>query len=275
MRQLLASILTLGLTGMLLVSGRSVAQESQKPAPAPAPAQPVRNGRPADVAEQTIRREAEVQRRQREREFAKLRRLQQAQAAQPQVRIVPDEAIVIRRQAAVRARLVIDDGLVLIADVAEPEEKNQAEDDDEPDEREIQPAPARVRLPRRFIVASESFDQFIFTGDTVVERRRRLKGHLERKIFRVDPVYRQTPEQKNKLRLAGQGDIKHFFDEVEAKRQQFERIRTDLDKCREFFGELATLRRAYVTGPFDEGSLFAKILKSMRTSKKETLPEAP
>ena len=50
--------------------------------------------------------------------------------------------------------------------------------------------------------------------------------------MRIDAVNRLTPGQRQKLELAGRGDIKHFFDQVEAKRREFEEVRNDLQKCR-------------------------------------------
>jgi hypothetical protein len=163
---------------------------------------------------------------------------------------------------AVRERDLVIRGEVF---ALEPEKPPGDEDEAEDIENENRPA-----LPRRqeFIVASESFDQWLFSGDTIGGRRVRLNDNLRRTIERVDPAHRLTAVQRQKLELAGRGDIKHFFDQVEAKRREFEQIRTDIQKCRAFVRTLRPFRQAYVSGPFDEGSLFSKVFKAMQPASR-------
>ena len=65
-------------------------------------------------------------------------------------------------------------------------------------------------------------------------------------------------EQQAKLRLAGQGDIKRFFDQVEDARNDFELNRVGLKNGLAALRRLKPLSRDYDPGSFDDGSLFVK-----------------
>ena len=158
----------------------------------------------------------------------------------------------------------MEDGLVIKRQLVALEPEKAPDDPDEAEDAEIERRPAPPVRQQNLVVASDEFDRWMFTGDTVEERRARLNDNLRRTIQRVDPAHRLTAVQRQKLELAGRGDIKHLFDQVEAKRREFQEIRNDPQKCLMFARTLRPLRQAYVTGPFREGSLFSKILKTMR-----------
>jgi hypothetical protein len=267
MRHHLTLILGLGLAGMLVMTCGAAAQV--KPVPAPAQLKETQPRAPVDAATRAMRREAEANAKKRERIFAKLHGLEPL-GAQPVAglelqRLRANEAAeVALRAQRIRARIaVMDGGLLIRGEVVAPEPEKPPGDEDEAEDIENENRPP-LPLRQKVIVASENFDQWLFSGDTIGERRARLNDNLRRTIERVDPARRLTTVQRQKLELAGRGDIKHFFDQVEAKRREFEQIRTDLQKCRAFARTLRPLRAAYVTGPFHEGSLFAKVLKTMR-----------
>jgi len=129
------------------------------------------------------------------------------------------------------------------------------DDDDEPDG--IAPP------PRRFIVAKQTFNQYILGGAGDPDSRAHLESLLSRRIEAIDRQRRLTPAQKTKLLLAGRGDIKRLFDRIEDERKQFELLRTDLRACQLFLRELQPLAQTMQQGPFDDGSLFAKTLEKM------------
>jgi hypothetical protein len=268
MRRHLAFILGLALAGMLVMTYGASAQV--KPVVAPAQHAQTQPRPPLDAATRAIRREAEASVKEHERMFAKIRQLD-VSVAQPVARLdlqrqrAREEAAIAQLRAQrIQVRIaVLEGGFVIRAEAVEPEQEQPPDDQDDPEVAEKGNRPALL-LGQKFIVASESFDQWIFTGDTIGERQTRLNDNLRRTIGRVDRAHRLTAVQRQKLELAGRGDIKHFFDQVEAKRREFDQVRTDLDKCRAFARDLRPLRRAYVTGPFDDSSLFAKILKTMR-----------
>ena len=70
-----------------------------------------------------------------------------------------------------------------------------------------------------FVLSDELFDQWAFggrmTGNTI---RNKLDSLLTMQIEEIDRSCTLTEAQKNKLRLAGRGDMKRFLDRVEEKR---------------------------------------------------------
>jgi hypothetical protein len=119
-------------------------------------------------------------------------------------------------------------------------------------------------IQERLIVSGEAFERGLFgrVGNTAAARDR-LNVLLQLKIHEIDPTRHMTIAQKEKLRLAGRGDIKRFFDQVERKRTEFALLTADPVKCSQFIQELQPLRRRFAFGPFGEGSIFTKTLKRM------------
>ena len=185
--------------------------------------------RPAEIAKEAMRKEAEADKTRREQDFARIEALKPA----------PRQEVVIG-PAGISMLRVLD----------------EQDQEDEPDEN----APAE----RRFVVAEETFDRWLFgsTGDAE-------SGHayfeilLQRRLNDVNLVRELTPLQRKKLVLAGRGDIKRLFDRIEEERKEFHLVRTDFDRCGRFLRELQPLRVTIRQGPFEFGSIFAKTLKKM------------
>jgi hypothetical protein len=87
--------------------------------------------------------------------------------------------------------------------------------------------PQPVRRPRgvdfrAMVVARENFDRWLFADERSQEDRRgRLEDILDAKIVIADLEHKLmlTAQQRAKLRLAGRGDIKRFFDKVDVSEQ--------------------------------------------------------
>jgi hypothetical protein len=117
-----------------------------------------------------------------------------------------------------------------------------------------------------------TLDQLVFgNGQNAADGRRRLDALLNQKIKAVEKFCRLTDAQKQKLQLAGRGDIKRFTDRMEALRPAFQQVHVVVneDDAREvstWAGTLAwdakTLRTTLRLGLFEEGSLFAKTLST-------------
>ncbi|SRR5579883_2554871 len=93
--------------------------------------------------------------------------------------------------------------------------------------------------------------------------RARLEARLAWEIDRIDRTYGLGPEQKHKLEIAGRGDIKRLFDDIQKQKELLESARGDLLRYR------AILREAYLKPLrvdahllFIDGSLFVKTLKT-------------
>ena len=100
------------------------------------------------------------------------------------------------------------------------------------------------------------------TGDAD-SGRTYLEKFLNGKIRAVEQVRRLTPAQKQRLLLAGRGDIKRLFDRIEEERKEFELSGTTsitATSSSTSFGRSSSHLRQ---GPFEFDSIFAKTLKKM------------
>jgi hypothetical protein len=135
-----------------------------------------------------------------------------------------------------------------------------------PDQENAKP----VQDERSSVVpADEDFDRWVFEESIAGrdpmgpdEARRRLEYLLESAIIYIDQLCGLSQDQMTKLRLAGRGDINHFFSRVDERRRAFQAIRNDRAKVQELMEDLRPLQEAWVTDPLLEDSLFSKTLRS-------------
>ncbi|MFN0052779.1 MAG: hypothetical protein ACKV0T_11350 [Planctomycetales bacterium] len=113
--------------------------------------------------------------------------------------------------------------------------------------------------------------RFPAIADLLVEvERRQLPLAVQAKVAVIDHFCELTAVQKRKLHLAGQGDIKRFYDRLNVLRLRFEVSAEDWDgelhhplvAPLAFDQEKDILSNALANGLFNEGSLFAKVLES-------------
>jgi hypothetical protein len=134
------------------------------------------------------------------------------------------------------------------------------------DEDDPQPVrPPRGANNRTTVVARENFDRWLFReARSGIERRRHLEDVLRTRISGAARDYKLTEPQQEKLRLAGRGDIKRFFDQVEERRDEFEKDRMSFDSGLAALRRLDDLSQTYRRGPFSSGSLFDKTLQKIK-----------
>jgi hypothetical protein len=120
---------------------------------------------------------------------------------------------------------------------------------------------------RTFRLQVDYFDRTVFGGDepeAVAEARRRLDRLLRREIDALDWPCQLTDAQKQKLELAGRGDISRLFEDVREQRAKFEKLADETDGEEADFGPLYEIANSaeatMASNPFQEGSLFAKVL---------------
>jgi hypothetical protein len=132
----------------------------------------------------------------------------------------------------------------------------QAFGDDEEEVVNQQPQPGM------FVMNDAQLDSWIFNGvGTSAAARTRLDSQL---ALHVDDIGRQcglTDTQRKKLMVAGHGDVKRFFDQVEAAKRKFDGIKNDQAKFNQIWQDIQPIQTAYATGVFHESSLFGKTLK--------------
>jgi hypothetical protein len=119
------------------------------------------------------------------------------------------------------------------------------------------------------VVERENFDRWLFDdGRPEEERQGHLEAILQSKVELAIRAHRLTEAQRAKLRLAGRGDIKRFFDRVEERRSAFEIDRRDFKTGWAALQRLGDLSQIYHEGPFGDGSLFAKTLHRINEDRR-------
>ncbi len=121
------------------------------------------------------------------------------------------------------------------------------------------PVPARPRMG----AALNSFVQIVFggyQGDVFGAVGNQLEFLLQARLSTSELVCGLTPEQRQKLQLAGRGDIKRLLDEIHVQRKKCEQIDNGLrpDVPADVQGIAKSLRDRLEAGPFGDGSVFVK-----------------
>ena len=122
------------------------------------------------------------------------------------------------------------------------------------------------------------FDHLAF-GDRGDARaaRGRLEEELTLRLDRIDRVCALEPAQKKKLELAGRGEIKRNFDQIDALKRRYDAIVKAHGTPKEFepiTGDLAKLPLAGDRASFEYASLFQKICKSTLSPEQAALDRA-
>jgi hypothetical protein len=120
----------------------------------------------------------------------------------------------------------------------------------------------------------QQVDQWVFNRfGGAVPARTKLESALVLRIDDLDRVCTMTEVQKHKLKLAGQGDIKRFFDRVAELKRKVGRGQPDPNQ--NIWQEVQPLQNELNTGLFGDESLFAKTIKrtldSAQTAQHDTL----
>lgn len=107
----------------------------------------------------------------------------------------------------------------------------------------------------------EQFEQWVFQQyGNAATARTKLKESLELYTEDVDLSCGLSDTQKQKMRLAGRGDIERFFRTFEDVKKKFQLIRNDQQKVNEIFQDISPLQARMMTGLFDRDSLLRKCL---------------
>ncbi len=210
---------------------------------------------PVDPAMDAFRLQAREREERKRALFDRLRRVPEAPPAEPVRLLVPDRPFPDAQPGGLLVRTVVERG-----------DGPRDEGGDEPEEA----PPPRLRN----VLAPENFDMRVF-GDLVGDdvRRARVEVTLGELVERASAVHRLTPTEREKLRLAGRGDVKRFFDRIAEDRRAFDRVRFDPGGGIAFLREVRSERRVYVEGPFGAGSLFEKTLaRALRERRDAATP---
>jgi hypothetical protein len=220
---------------------------------------PERDHRRGDTALEAMRREAEARKKEKEQTFSRIialtpppsdevrqKAMKISAELERQARLAPIRDLELDRQALI-FKVRWD---VVIKNVLRALEGDMPDGDTSPE------------LTSE--ISGETFERGLFgkVGNTVAARDR-LNVLFKVKIQEAGATRHMTVGQKEKLELAGRGDIERFFDKVERKRTEFALLRADPAQFWRCFQELQPLRCTFAFGPFGEGAIFTKTLKKM------------
>src|SRR5262245_16925567 len=184
--------------GLVLVYGNSPAEQARQDQT------PAAERGAVDVGVEAMRREALAKVREREEIFKRIEATRRKEALKLPARV---------DQRLTKMGLALPEGGAAIVWVNFPEpERDQA-------------GGARG-LPKP-VVAPQTFDLLLVGNSAAALFVVRLDALLDKRIREAAQDRQLSPEVIAKLQLAGQGDIKHLLDQVETKRREFERARSD------------------------------------------------
>jgi hypothetical protein len=125
----------------------------------------------------------------------------------------------------------------------------------------------RVGQPARRAISDQQFDTWVFREDHSAEAaRRRQESVLALKMEEIDRACRLTEQQKQKLQLTGQGDIKRFFDKYESLKEKAYATLDGNQNLNAVFQETTPLASTLQVGLFGSGSLFQRSFHTTLTS---------
>jgi len=107
----------------------------------------------------------------------------------------------------------------------------------------------------------QQLDQWVFQQyGNASTARARLKESLKLYTEDVDQTCSLSDAQKQKLQLAGQGDVERFFRKYKEFKTQFQASRNNQQKVNQVFQDIRPLQAKLKTGLFDRESLLQKCL---------------
>ena len=143
-----------------------------------------------------------------------------------------------------------------------------------PDLIEVEDAVDRLDLTHneRFL---REFRILAFGHGDSEQAHRRLETRLKSRIEQIDRACKLTPEQRNKLNVAGRGEIRRFFARIGELKAELARVvpGVEVGALRaHLLQEVAEYRETMTeTDCFGDGSLFSKVLKSTLTPTQTAL----
>jgi len=112
-------------------------------------------------------------------------------------------------------------------------------------------------------VTDEQFDQWVFQQHrNAAGARKSMNSQLVLQTEHIDRACALTDVQKNKLQLAGRGDIKRFFDRYEEIKWKFKLIQHDQQKANQIWQDINPLQMTLRSGLFHADSFFYKTVRN-------------
>jgi hypothetical protein len=112
-------------------------------------------------------------------------------------------------------------------------------------------------------IGIEQFDSWIFQGTANRDQAKSsLESRIDLEITRITQTVTLTEEQKERMKLAGHGDIKRFYDRVEKARRQFLSMgeQWEQNRINEAYQLAVPLQQELRKGLFGKDSLLQKVV---------------
>jgi hypothetical protein len=117
------------------------------------------------------------------------------------------------------------------------------------------------------VMSDENFNQLIFRNQGNAQTaRKRMDTMLVLRTEAVNRVCSLSDAQKKKLQLAGRGDIKRLFDQVEEIRKKFKAVQNDRNRIGEVLQEGQNVQRS-IDALFGSNSIFEKTMRNTLTTE--------
>jgi hypothetical protein len=137
--------------------------------------------------------------------------------------------------------------------------------------------PLEVQPVRRARIAADWLDQVLFGQAESTAVRGELETSLAHEVEWLDEIYGLSAGQKQKLVLAGRGDIKRQFERIDEMKQKARSVSVDaanfqklVDLQNTLLLEAAAWRKKLNAGQFGDETLFAKALRKVLSPEQVT-----
>lgn len=111
-----------------------------------------------------------------------------------------------------------------------------------------------------FEIAASNFDQWIFGSQNSQQGQQRVESQLALQVEAINRTCGLTEAQTEKLQLAGQGDLKRFFNDVAVVRKKFIKVRRNRNAFNQIWQDIQPLQAKINSGLFTDASFFRKVL---------------
>jgi hypothetical protein len=114
-----------------------------------------------------------------------------------------------------------------------------------------------------FQMTQQQFDSWLTSGSNVRNQSpaEHLKANFDMRLQEIDVLCKLSDEQRDRLQLAGDGDIARFERRVAAVRQELVGKTFDNNEIGDIYSKkISPLNQAWQRGVFGDESLFSKIL---------------
>jgi hypothetical protein len=137
--------------------------------------------------------------------------------------------------------------------------------------------PGEVQPVRRARIAADWLEQVLFGQAESTAVRGELETNLAREVEWLDEICGLSGVQKQKLVLAGRGDIKRQFERIDEMKQKARSVSVDAANIQQLVNlqntllqEAAAWRKKLNTGQFGDETFFAKAQRKVLTPEQVT-----